>query len=55
MIVRLYIGEDPYPLVPEDFDVTDSKEAASLFEQTIESAAVGEAIRVIVLVDEAGP
>jgi hypothetical protein len=52
MIVRLYIGEDPYPLVPEDFDVTDSKEAASLFEQTIESA---EAIRVIVLVDEAGP
>lgn len=54
MIVRLYIGEDPWPQ-PEDFDVTDSKEAASLFEQTIATANLGETIYVVVVAVEEGP
>lgn len=54
MIVRIYIGEDPWPKL-KDFDLTDSKEAAALFEETIATATVGDTIHVVVVAVEQGP
>jgi hypothetical protein len=54
VIVRLYIGDDPRP-EPEDFDVTDSKEAAALFEEALATATVGDTIHVVAVAVEDGP
>lgn len=54
MIVRFYIGMNPTP-PPEDFEVDDSKEAASLFEYALATAEVGVTLHVIATAIEEGP
>jgi hypothetical protein len=54
VIVRIYIGENPYPQ-PEDFDVTDSKEASALIEAAMATSQVGDTLYVVATAIEEGP